>query len=233
MNPEMKIIVSKKGPYIVHGGIPLYRELIICDHEGIPLRWEKSKRYPRKETYALCRCGRSGNQPYCDGTHVSIGFDGTEIAADEPFGEAADLLEGPGLTLADLPSLCALARFCHRRQDIWQAVATRSDPETIAQAISNAGDCPSGRLVAIDRETGAAIEPELEPAISLIEIPAARLSGPLWVKGGIPIESADGRLYEVRNRVTLCRCGRSANMPFCDGAHMEAGYSDGDESVRR
>jgi len=33
------------------------------------------------------------------------------------------------------------------------------------------------------------------------------------------IESADGRMYESRNRVTLCRCGKSENKPYCDGSH--------------
>jgi len=32
---------------------------------------------------------------------------------------------------------------------------------------------------------------------------------------------ADGRAYEVRNRVSLCRCGKSKNKPFCDGSHLE------------
>ncbi|MHB8164175.1 MAG: CDGSH iron-sulfur domain-containing protein [Methanoregula sp.] len=32
---------------------------------------------------------------------------------------------------------------------------------------------------------------------------------------------ADGKPYTVRNRVTLCRCGKSGNKPFCDGSHVE------------
>ena len=39
-------------------------------------------------------------------------------------------------------------------------------------------------------------------------------------EGRIPIQSADGTEYEVRNRATLCRCGRSHNKPFCDGTHL-------------
>jgi CDGSH-type Zn-finger protein len=39
------------------------------------------------------------------------------------------------------------------------------------------------------------------------------------VRGGIRIQAPDGFVYEVRNRVTLCRCGESKNMPFCDGTH--------------
>jgi len=62
------------------------------------------------------------------------------------------------------------------------------------------------------------------PAIGLVEDPSKGTSGPLWVKGGIPIEAADGFEYAKRNRVTLCRCGRSHKKPFCDGSHAAAGF---------
>jgi len=39
------------------------------------------------------------------------------------------------------------------------------------------------------------------------------------VRGKIPIQSADGKIYEKRNRITLCRCGESLNKPFCDSSH--------------
>jgi hypothetical protein len=80
--------------------------------------------------------------------------------------------------------------------------------------------------VALDKE-GKPIEPPFIPSISLIEEPARKGSGPLWVKGGIPVESADGTTYEVRNRVTLCRCGASRNKPFCDGSHIPVHFDDG------
>jgi CDGSH-type Zn-finger protein len=44
------------------------------------------------------------------------------------------------------------------------------------------------------------------------------------VRGGIAITSADGYTYEVRNRVTLCRCGHSKNKPFCDGTHSDIDF---------
>jgi hypothetical protein len=81
-------------------------------------------------------------------------------------------------------------------------------------------------LVAIDRQSGQAIEPKLEPSIGVIEDTAKGISGPLWARGGIPIFSADGEPYEVRNRVTLCRCGASKNKPFCDGTHAAIGFTD-------
>ena len=44
--------------------------------------------------------------------------------------------------------------------------------------------------------------------------PRSVTAGPYGFKGGIPVESANGRRYEVRNRVTLCRCGASDSKPF-------------------
>lgn len=73
--------------------------------------------------------------------------------------------------------------------------------------------------MALDQQTGAPLEPALEKSIGLIEDPVQEYSGPRWVRGGVPITSADGHAYEVRNRVTLCRCGNSTNMPFCNVAH--------------
>ena len=68
-----------------------------------------------------------------------------------------------------------------------------------------------------DKATGLPIEPELEPSLGLIEDTEKKVSGPIWVRGGIPVVSAEGTTYEIRNRLTLCRCGRSANKSFCDG----------------
>jgi CDGSH-type Zn-finger protein len=55
----------------------------------------------------------------------------------------------------------------------------------------------------------------------VIEYPAKGEHGPLWVRGGIPVVSDDGKPYIVRNRFTLCRCGKSRNKPFCDGSHIQ------------
>jgi len=81
-------------------------------------------------------------------------------------------------------------------------------------------NCPAGRLVLRDKH-GQPIEPKLEPSIGVVFDPITNNIGPLWVRGGIPIEAADGTVYEIRNRVTLCRCGVSTNKPFCDGKHCE------------
>jgi hypothetical protein len=129
--------------------------------------------------------------------------------------------------LKDAEILCASARFCHRGGDIWPQISQSDDPKLKQNAVRNACDCPSGRLVIIDKETCKIIEPELEKSIGFIEDPGIGVNGPIWVRGGIPIDSAEGMPYEVRNRVTLCRCGKSTNKPFCDSNH----YPEEDREV--
>jgi hypothetical protein len=103
----------------------------------------------------------------------------------------------------------------------------RTDDPGVRRIVEQqAADCPSGRLVVLDAKSGQAIEPKLEPSIGLVEDTANEVSGPLWVRGGIPVVAVDGTTYEVRNRVTLCRCGASQNKPFCDGSHVSVGFSD-------
>jgi len=45
-----KILISKNGPYIVSGGLPLAREYIVTDDEGISSEWKKGEAYPEQET---------------------------------------------------------------------------------------------------------------------------------------------------------------------------------------
>ena len=228
-----KIKITMNGPYLVSGGIPLGKEIISPKAAGVPCEWKAGEKYPAKENYSLCRCGYSKNMPYCDGAHTKAGFDGTETASRKKYIEQAKTITGPDLVLTDAQDLCALARFCHRAGGVWDLTRASDDPKAKAIAIKESCDCPAGRLVVWDKKTGKAIEPKFEPAISLVEDPEEDVSGPLWVKGGIPVESADGTRYEVRNRVTLCRCGKSTNKPFCDGTHIDAGFTDGDENLSK
>jgi CDGSH-type Zn-finger protein len=218
---SMKIAVGRNGPYFVTGGVPLITVEICKDEEGYCRTWREVKRYPLRGRYALCRCGHSENKPFCDGTHAKIRFDGTEAGDNDPHIEGANVIRGSALTLTDDKHLCVHAGFCTRAGGIWDLVRKSENPEARDTAIEEACNCPSGRLVICDNATGEAIEPELEKSIVLVECPSRGEQGPLWVRGGIPIESSDGRQYGIRNRVTLCRCGRSKNKPFCDGSHVE------------
>jgi CDGSH-type Zn-finger protein len=56
---------------------------------------------------------------------------------------------------------------------------------------------------------------------------AVRNNGPLRIEGdNIVLQDQDGRSFGLAGRtvISLCRCGQSANKPFCDGAHNKAGF---------
>lgn len=214
-----RIKVSKDGPYLVSGGIPVMKKTIIADEEGTALEWRFDMRYPLQEKCGLCRCGKSERKPFCDGSHLKIGFVGTEMAGEEAYLDRPKVLDGSGITLSDVEDLCASARFCHRAGGIWNIVKDSDNPQIRQIVIEETFDCPSGRLVVHDKKTGEAIEPKLEKSIVVVEDPSVGVNGPLWVRGCIPIESVDGKIYRPRNRITLCRCGKSQNKPFCDSSH--------------
>ena len=223
---EPRVVVTKNGPYLVSGAVPMARQTIVADQEGGSQRWRESHPFPPQESYALCRCGHSGNKPFCDGSHKKVGFDGTETADRRPYREQAQLTEGPALALSDAEPLCAFARFCDPNGQVWAQVEHTDQAEVRANFVRQVNNCPSGRLVAWDRATGQAIEHHLAVSIGVIEDPPEGVSGPLWLRGGIPVTAADGFAYEVRNRVTLCRCGASKHKPFCDGSHAAVKFRD-------
>ncbi len=99
---------------------------------------------------ALCRCGKSSNKPYCDGTHSTIGF-----------------------------------------QD-------------------NGGVTTNG--VSGTAEGDAALKIKTAP------------NGPILCSGPLTLRSADGATEMTGSRVALCRCGQSANKPYCDGTHSTVGF---------
>jgi len=216
---KFKIKVSKNGPYLVSGGVPLARCTILTNTDGDSCDWRMEEKYPLQKNYALCRCGQSSKKPFCDGTHLKVNFDGTETASHNSHLSQAREIDGPTLKLIDAQVFCASARFCHQAEGIWKLTPKSDKAEARKIAIEEEGNCPSGTLVLWDKKTDKAIEPEFEQSIALVEDPHIGVSGPIWVRGGIPIESANGVPYEIRNRVTLCRCGKSLNKPFCDSSH--------------
>ena len=100
---------------------------------------------------------------------------------------------------------------------------TKSEEEL---AIKMACDCPAGRLVMIDKRTNKPIEEKYEPSIVILQDQGRKCSGPIWVRGGIQLEDTTGHIFEKRNRVTLCRCGKSENKPFCDANHININFQD-------
>lgn len=53
-------------------------------------------------------------------------------------------------------------------------------------------------------------------------------NGPLRIEGDFQILDPTGAAFGLAGRtvISLCRCGHSANKPFCDGSHNRAGFAD-------
>jgi CDGSH-type Zn-finger protein len=64
----------------------------------------------------------------------------------------------------------------------------------------------------------AEAKPGAKPSISM------SATGPLLVKGLQHLRNSKGERLETRPTLALCRCGGSANKPFCDGTHNRIGF---------
>lgn len=227
MNDEQaprRIRIMPGGPYLVQGATPLVERYPAESVHGEPLAWDpvgaKDDVATARETYALCRCGQSSGKPYCDGTHARAGFEGTLTADLTPGAGQRRTLVGTEMIMTDEPALCVHAGFCGSRlSNVWDMMERTGDPEVRARVQGMIANCPSGRLEWAPSEGAAPVEPGYTMSVAAVP------DGPLWVRGGAPIETADGTTYPVRNRVTLCRCGASANKPYCDGTHKSVGFS--------
>ena len=225
-----RIKITEGGPYLVSGGVPISEKIIVPKGRGYELR--EGRKLPQQEEYALCRCGRSKDAPFCDGSHRAGGFCGKETASRRSYRERAERMEGESVDLLD-DGRCAFGRFCHRQNgNAWELTEHSAEGDNREEAIRAASECPAGRLTAVDKD-GTEHENGYPPSIEVVQDPEQRVSAGIFVRGRIPIESADGTEYEVRNRVALCRCGESKNEPFCDASHVTAGYLDSAEEKRR
>ena len=104
-----------------------------------------------------------------------------------------------------------------------------ADADAVAAAVDT---CPS-RALTYTRLDGAALGPNGIAATEAFEctaddgtpvVVALRPDGPLVVEGPVRIELARGEVVESTDRAFLCRCGGSANKPFCDGTHKRTGF---------
>jgi CDGSH-type Zn-finger protein len=68
---DVEIRVGRNSSYHIKGNFKLY------DHKGNEIAFEGDEIF-------LCRCGQSGDKPFCDGTHRSCKFDGTFNARHVP-----------------------------------------------------------------------------------------------------------------------------------------------------
>src|SRR5262249_45974662 len=99
-----------------------------------------------------------------------------------------------------------------------------AQPEDIVAVVK---DCPSGALAYAAGDDPTPVERNESPSVTPIK------DGPYRVRGAVTVVSADGRVYEARERPALCRCGQSGNKPFCDGSHWYAEFRDPQSAAER
>jgi CDGSH-type Zn-finger protein len=217
------VVVGKNGPYVVCGRIPLVRKTQVVSEFGEPLTWKKDVEIEAGDTYELCRCGHSRNKPFCDNTHEQINFESAETADTRPTRDRQAVFQGGTNIIVKRDfSLCMEAGFCANRfSNIQQMVGKTDDTTVRSLMIAMIERCPSGSYTYSLEEGQPDVEPDLPQQIAVVTEMSSEgpIMGPLWVTGYIPVERSDGKPFETRNRVTLCRCGRSKNQPLCDGTH--------------
>lgn len=131
------------------------------------------------------------------GDHVEVSYDARRCI------HAAECVRG-------LPAVFDVARRP------WILPGT-ADADAVAAVVAH---CPSGALHVARRDGAPAEQP---PARALVLVTP---DGPLFVSGRVRVLAADGATILEDTRVALCRCGQSANKPFCDNSHRAAGFAD-------
>ncbi len=218
--PAPSITSLPNGPYLVRGGVRLVRHTAVESEHGEPLAWKSSAPLETSGSYALCRCGQSANKPFCDGTHASAGFDGTEVATGT-YDDRSSVIGGTRLTVRDDRSICVHAGFCgNQLTNVWDQVAETGDSRVRMAVIAEIEKCPSGALTYRFDGDDTDVEVARPAQVGVID------DGPLWVTGGISVATSAGVELETRARVTLCRCGASGNKPLCDGSHKGIEFTD-------
>ncbi|WP_424974952.1 CDGSH iron-sulfur domain-containing protein [Dinoroseobacter sp. S124A] len=171
---------------------------------------------------ALCRCGRSQNKPFCDGSHTETAFD-TEPSPDRT-PDGIKVFEGQQIHIHYNRLLCSHAGECEARLNsvfdtrlrpwITPDNGTRDQIKDVVRA------CPSGALSW--SPSGSAVarhEIGTDPGITIERDGPYRVTG-LRLASDAHAEGASPDKY------VLCRCGASRNKPFCDGSHAEVAWSD-------
>ena len=119
------------------------------------------------------------------------------------------------------PRLCYHSRNCVRSLprvfDESRRPWVDIDAATADEVEAAVARCPSGALRT--RRLGVPAVRRQQP----LELCASE-NGPLLVSGSVRVLAADGTVLYEGEKAALCRCGGSANKPFCDGTHKKTGF---------
>ena len=129
------------------------------------------------------------------------------------------------ITVVWKPKTCIHSKLCWKElSDVfkpaerpWVKIAAASTAKITAQI----DKCPSGALSYYKNGQEPA-KAEIKPG-NIVEVSP---NGPLLVHGEISVKHPDGNVIQKNNVTAFCRCGQSANKPYCDGMHTKVGFKD-------
>lgn len=145
-----------------------------------------------------------------------------------------DIMYGKGrkytngeITVYWRPSECIHATYCYK--ELVEVFDPRKRPwidmngaptEDIIRIVEK---CPTNALTFKrneDIDKGISVTEEKSETVGETEVKIIN-NGPVIIKGNFKLTGADGTEMQQTNSVSLCRCGKSGKMPFCDGKHRE------------
>lgn len=121
-----------------------------------------------------------------------------------------------GITVVWQPSKCIHSKICFHglpavfnpENRPWVTMEETTSEDIIAQV----RQCPSGAL-SIEENMDSNADVESGTQINVTQ------GGPLLVTGDLVLTLPNGEQLEKQGVTALCRCGASANKPYCDGSH--------------
>lgn len=128
------------------------------------------------------------------------------------------------VTIVWKPSMCIHSAMCvtglgevfHPNETPW-ITPEKSTTEKIVDQVKK---CPSGALSFYMNADEGKDEVSVEAETIIETIP----NGPLMVYGNVSIKNSAGEITKKNKATAFCRCGGSANKPFCDGTHKKIGF---------
>ena len=134
------------------------------------------------------------------------------------------------VTVVWKPDTCIHSRICWTQlRDVFDPAKRpwinmeASNTEAIIEQVKK---CPSGALSYYlnangEKEENAETETAAGASILNIEI---KKNGPILITTNCIITHGDGSKETKQGTTALCRCGQSANKPYCDGTHRKVGF---------
>jgi CDGSH-type Zn-finger protein/uncharacterized Fe-S cluster protein YjdI len=132
--------------------------------------------------------------------------------------------EGDKVDVAWDGRLCIHVQECTRAngglfasgRDPW-GQPDRGQPEQVAAVAER---CPTGALTYRRKDGGSEEAPAAANRVTIAN------NGPLYAEGDLKIDGVPDDMPGLRYRAALCRCGDSANKPYCDNTHEKNAFRD-------